>query len=118
MAAPRREEIEQKHTHNWIRKDQVEFYCSGLYKGYPCIHIKIGAQEFDRREDEYNNYYELIRTTPAFIDWQEMSIAFKVKDLEKVRKIKERIAQRTDGYLPKPNFPDPATPFLYVVEGI
>lgn len=117
MAKVADEKEEKKHIHNWIKKNDIESYCSNFYGNILCIAIKVGEKEFERREAEWNNYFQLLRTTPAYLDWQEMKIAFnqKPKDMKKIAEIRTRIQARTE-YLPRPNFPDPWTPFLYVIE--
>lgn len=118
MAKATDDKEEKKHVHNWVKKNDVESYCSNFYGKKLCVVLKIGVEEFERREAEWDSYFKLLRTTPAFLDWQEMKIAFKQnpRDMEKIAEIRKRVQARTE-YLSKPDSIDPWTPFLYVVEG-
>ena len=124
------------HIHNWHTKDFVEEYCTASYYGNPCKAIKIGTNEYSRRKSEWDNYFEMVRTTDSYRDYQEMKEAYVTRNFPKMAEIRERIAKRMkisqtktddwgepivefdeDHYLPKPHFPDPESTFPYVVEG-
>ena|SRR3990167_8139100 len=108
------------HTHFWgPTYTPSEWKCE-------CGKIRISGEEFKRRKEEWDSYYELVKTTPSYRDFWEMKRASDAKDLDKVAEIKKRVEPRCwvkpdyqglidekkyefdeDQYLPKPSFPDP-----------
>lgn len=114
-----------EHIHSWtLNPDQVSMRCVNYYQGYPCIKIRVSKEEFDRREQEWNNYYEMVKTTSSYKD----SIAFKNHEIS-LKELLERIDKRTvkvfNEYgdptlelidpLPSPTFPDPQDPKQYYI---
>ncbi len=122
-------QIEQSHQHLFIPGyNQDEKYCK-------CGALKISYEEFERRRDEWNNYFQLVSQSEAKRDFDEMKIAFKARNIEKMREIKARVNKRCwvnpdyrglmdepkflfkeSEYMSKPSFPDPTTWNKYVTE--
>ena len=114
---------EDKHIHNWYTVDGVEYHCKAYYKGYPCLKIKVGIEEYQRRIDEWTNFYQLCQQTEAKRDYDEMREAVKYG---RKKEIRERIAKKmtvkqndlgdniyiqpNENYLESPDFPDPSNP--------
>lgn len=107
----------QDHTHYWVTgNDFSSEKCN-------CGHIRVSPIEYEMRKKAWENYFELVKTTPSYLDHQEMKKLFKAKDTEKMKVLVEKIKQRThvvideygdetielDDPLPKPQFPDPTT---------
>mgnify|MGYP001604875101 CR=1 FL=1 len=109
MSRPK--ETTQLHAHHWVDNGLYEKRCTGQYFGDSCIAILVSEPEWKRRDEEYQSYLDLVRTTPAylnFMDIRENGIAKKL-----LKEVEQRLEK--DEYLPKPHFPDPQT-FPYVIE--
>ena len=115
MSRPK--EITQPHTHHWVDNGLTEKRCVSQYFGGTCIAILVSEPEWKRRDEEYQAYLDLVRTTEAYSDFQDMRTAFFNKDNKFVKQLLKRVKERLakDDYLPKPHFPDPQT-FPYVIE--
>lgn len=113
----RTEEKIAKHEHSWVQDGLTEERCISQYFGEDCVAILVSEAEFDRRAEEWNSYYELVRTTPSYLDFQEMRTAFFDQDSNVVKEVLKRAKDRLteDDYLPAPNFPNTQT-FPYVIK--
>jgi len=137
MPKQQTEHSEEQHSHFWRQTTRLdgskEWICTALYKGNPCNRIRVTPTEYERRIKEYQAYLDVIPMSDSFQDYQAMKVATATKDKEKIKEIKQRIKQRILGvsrdeydelnihwkdsaFLPKPDYPDPLTPFLYEVE--
>ena len=91
----KQEEQEQAHKHIWKFKNEKEKICVTLYENRPCIKLQIGQGEYDRRSNEWEAYFKLCQETPSKRDYEEIRIAYKAKDKEKMAEIKKRVNVRT-----------------------
>lgn len=119
------------HVHVWTNAANLsEERCA-------CGKIKISPLELERRTAEWNNYYDLVKTTPSGQDLQAMKVLFYASqerplnetELMEVQAIKQRIKERNkvvidqfgetmvlkQPQLSKPGFPDPVTWGHYVI---
>lgn len=102
------------HNHTWHPShDLSEGRCE-------CGAIMISIVEKLRRKAEWDNYYELVRTTPPYQMWVALKNGVSAEEL---KRLKEEQAQRViitkdefgdnvyvfkdSMYLKKPHFPDP-----------
>ena len=136
MPATKKEEDQKEfHEHRWSRKTQTESFCISFYKGKPCIKLGIGQNEYDRRKTEWEAYFNLCQETPSKRDYEEMRIAYKAQDKEKMAEIKKRVEVRcqkstemnewgdygfkcieSEYFAQEPSFPYPEHPSLpYVI---
>lgn len=106
------EENKQEHIHNWYPNGLVEECCKNLYNGQLCNKIKISEEEYNRRADEWNNYYQLVLTTPSYLRFKKIREAYQTQDIETVKLLKkEAIASLNKSeYLSQPAFIDPNSP--------
>ena len=120
-----KKELVEKHIHFWgPAYDLVSKKCD-------CGAVGISEAEYQRRIEEWKSYAELVKTTPAYLDWQQMREAFKTHNLKAIREIQQRVAKRVTQnpdamtekerwvehyeYLDKPDFPDPESWSKYVI---
>lgn len=117
-------ETQPAHVHRWAMRGFSEEFCQAYYKGGLCNAIRISQEEYIRREEEWTNYSDLVMSSPAYMDHVEMRTLTKwgrtptVVEREKINILQARIDERekTNDYLPKPEFPDPYSPFSnYVI---
>ena len=116
-------DVFSKHEHYWVPAvDPSAQICN-------CGKWLISAEEADRRREEWSAFFKFIRNTPAYLDWVEMSQAFREKNKPQIVKILERVRSRCKrvawngeesdwefnyDYQPVPNFPDPDN-FPYII---
>lgn len=100
MPITKKEELkEEKHIHTWRQSFlATEMKCD-------CGKIMISSLEAQKREAEWNAYFELVRTTESFREFMETKTASKERVIEIGEKALERI--KNNDYLPKPPYPDP-----------
>ena len=107
----------EEHKHWWVEgRDQTAQVCN-------CGSLKVSQSELDYRIKAWESYFDLVKTSPSFLDYQEMKEAWKAKDKPKMAEITKRIKARThqvknewggesielNNPLAKPDFPDPST---------
>lgn len=97
---------ESIHKHNFKQgRNYGIFVCD-----YPnCREIAMTEEEYQRRCDEWNNYYQLCNQSEAHADFMEMRDAFMSHNKPRMKEIQERVKARKDAneYLERPNFFDP-----------
>src|SRR3990167_1097401 len=117
------EKTKQEHQHWWVMGNN---YSSEKCN---CGMLKVFPMEYEMRIKAWESYFELVKTTPSYLDHQEMKLAWREKNLPKIAELREKIKQRThkvinefgdesielDDPLPKPTFPDPSTWNKYVI---
>ena len=92
----------EEHIHNWVSGSKSnEKTCSEI----TCFKVGIFVSEAVRREEEWNNYFELMRTTPSFIEFMKAKNSNKKTRIEIAKQAQKRLDE--NDYLPKPSFPDP-----------
>lgn len=104
---PRIEEREdKKHLHEWVLGMDYSTYRCGNGQ---CQKIAMSQPEYDRRSKEWDNYYELVKTTDSYSKFVEMKEAFFSHNLSRVKEIAADSKERLDKneYLEAPNFKDP-----------
>jgi hypothetical protein len=105
-------QIEEQHQHLFrTGYREGEQYCQ-------CGALKVSLEEYQRRISEWNNYFDLVRTTDSYQDFKKMKEIMWTQDnpekVELLRRVKERLEK--DDYLSRPSFPDPTTWNKYVTE--
>lgn len=132
---PRKGDVDpvvKEHSHLWVRnQDGITSRCANPYKGGKCKAIRVSPEEYQRRQQEWDSYFTLCRTTPAYQDYLLMCEAFTSKNKPQIQEIMTRIKERTftkeNEYgdevielkdpLPTPECADPYNPKnIYVVE--
>lgn len=121
-----RQPDEPRHEHRWVlAPDRTEERCS-------CGKLRVTREELAYRAGEWEDYFRIVVTTPAYQDYLEMRQAFAAKDLERIREIDARVMTRNTEvitelgerklvantiaeWLPKPSFPDPRSSDRYLV---
>lgn len=110
MARPTEETKKDNHVHYFVPGYKPEEkYCK-------CGAIQISQAEFERRRDEWNSYFELVRSSDSYRDYMEMKTATKAEQKEILKRVNSRVEK--DDYMSKPSFPDPTTWNKYVTEAI
>ena len=118
----KKDEVAHIHYWNYQANDLSSRHCA-------CGGIMVSTAELQRRTDEWNNYFDLVKTTPSYMEFLDMRKAYVAHDHETMNAIRERIKERTNQTetewgdlvielkdpLPKPNFPDPTTWNKYFV---
>lgn len=122
-----------RHEHSWVAYDLIEKKCNGFYNGRKCVAIKIGSDEWQRRRDEWQNYYDMCKETVAFKHYVDMKQALADKNHKRRDEILEEIKKTTRVVLndmgdkvlesldpiPTPHIPDPFdVNFPYIVEDV
>lgn len=126
----------EEHLHNFYLNpyNRSEEVCKNLYNGRPCLALKVSNAEWERRNEEWRNFYALCQQTEAKRDYDLMCDAFKRKDQKEMKEILKRVNKRCqvktdefgdndftfskEEYLDGPSFPDPANPkSVYFFEG-
>ena len=115
MANYKKKEVEDpKHIHIWmVTTDLAAMTCE-------CGKWLISAQERDRRKAEWDNYFQLITTTPSYLDWVEIYKAYREKNGPKIKELSDRAEERLarNEYFLGPSFPDPDSyPYIVSQEG-
>lgn len=103
---------EEVHQHYFVQGyNQDERYCK-------CGALKISLEEYQRRIDEWDNYFSLVKTTDSYQDYMKIKKLGWEKDNPEKVELMKRIKQRLEknDYLSKPGFPDPTTWSKYVTE--
>jgi thiaminase len=118
--------IDPDHLHSFVLNNYnfTEENCS-------CGLIRVSQEEADRRKEEWNNFYSLVRETEAHHDYQKMKRLVAVGDTEGMKEVLKRVHSRLvdtgkkddwgetifeyHSNLVKPDFPDPATSRRYLV---
>lgn len=116
-------QIDSEHKHWWVTgNDYSSEKCN-------CGRIKVSPMEYEMRLKAWESYFELVKTTPSYLDHEEMKLAWNEKNQPKMTELREKIKQRThkemnefgeetielDDPLPKPSFPDPSSWNKYVI---
>ena len=125
------EDKEDRHIHSWASVNGIESYCKNLYYGKPCIKIKVGEAELQRRIEEWNNYYNLAQHSQAKLDYEDMRQAYKEKNFDRMKELRKKIEIRcqivnndisenyrfsfneNEYFAKPPDFPDPQDPRLF-----
>ena len=114
------EVLKQEHIHDWRVQlhDRSEERCI-------CGKLKVSSEEHNRRTEEWDSYYQIVKTTQSYLDFQAIKKAFKESNQAEIERVrKESVSSRMtlhrdefgdpvyttvarDNYIPKPTFPDP-----------
>lgn len=103
MAKKMQEEKKEEHHHKWVMQPD--------YGSYRCVcgGFALSEKEHDRRVEEYDNYYQIVRQTDTYQDFLAMREAYNTRNRKQMSEISVRVKERlkADDYLPKPSFLDP-----------
>lgn len=102
---------EEVHIHHWVEVPQfAEKRCN-------CGKRLIGEKEYNRRVEEYRQYYLAVGQSDSYKRFLHMKKAFNEHNLTKVRAIMVQVgkALEKDEWLEKPAFPDPDNNPIYEV---
>jgi len=103
----------EQHIHNWISWADVS-----SQKCTDCQYLLISKKEDFRRREEWNGCRVRVRETRSYKRFIEQKEAMYKGDFTTVKELaleaREELKNKTD-WLPKPNFPDPASWTLYVI---
>jgi hypothetical protein len=119
----------QGHIHQWVLQRNRTSKCIASFNSRNCIKIGIQAEALATLQEEWSNYTELCQSTDAKRDYDEMRVAYKYKDKQKMAEILRRVTKRCvvdpeyqecrdekkyqfnyEEYLPSPESPDPMSP--------
>jgi hypothetical protein len=105
MPKPKLQEEKQEHKHRWIEGGQNTWYCDQD----DCRLVRITQDEYDRRIEEWDNYYQFVQTTESYQDFVAMRKAFFERNKPEIDLIIKRAKERLEAnnYHAKPNFADP-----------
>lgn len=116
-----KKEIED-HIHRWASPDLVSEICMSPYNGNPCIKVRVGIKEFERRQEIWKKYFEAVQSSESKKDFDLVKVAYKTRNLPELKKVLERVEAKISGssetsYLRTPSFPDPeANSDIYILE--
>lgn len=125
---------EEGHIHRWILQRDNSSKCIASYNGRACIKILVTPEELNRRNDAWAEHCEASKLTESKRDYDEMKVAFKYKDKQKMKEILAVVSKRCkpnpeykgfmdeqmylfneEEYMPTPNFPDLMHPKSYYI---
>lgn len=111
-------QVKEEHIHNWVNSwDLSEKRCE-------CGKLLVSREEYERRTEEYNNYFAWVTTTDSYKDYQAIRDIFRqvreggdFKNFmgEILKAVDERLLQ-DDYQARRPRFPDPSTN-IYEITG-
>lgn len=124
---------EQIHRHRWIKNQASKLpFCDQPYKGGSCKALRVTPGQLDHINAEWNSYFDLVHTTPAYLDFMAMKEGWKAKNKPLIAGIHKRVMARnkvvqnqygddvlepTYELLSQPELPDPRnSKTIYVVE--
>jgi len=121
----------EAHIHSWgPGHDRSERRCMGYTaKGLNCPAILVSPREHEYRMAEWNAYFDLVKTTDAYRDYQAMREAVNTKNKPLMAEIMKRNLEACDVVLnewgdevlkikdplPNPHYPDPVGFPYYVI---
>ena len=92
----------EEHQHRFVQGYIKEERCCADTK---CFKIQVSEEELEKRENEWNAYFQLVVTTLSYIEFMEAKSSGEAMRIEVAKKAKERMEK--GDYLPKPTFADP-----------
>lgn len=126
------EEETQVHKHRWIKNTNKLPFCDQMYRGRPCKAIRVTTQELENLTHEWDNFFEIVKSTEVYADRQAMKVAYSSKNKPEIKAIMARVESRNhwvenrfgdrvlepNNPLPQPEYPDPVhNKSVYIVWG-